>query len=257
MILAVTGHRPPKLGGYNLPNPVADAVMQALDEAFMRLRPERVYTGLALGVDQWAADICFANDIPYIAVIPFDGYGARWPEESQATYRLLLSRARSIRCLAREPPDGANVDGLIRTRNRYLIAETDALLAVFNGDAHSGTGQTVRIALQNNKPVHSVELSADIWAQARIRWDRTNARQQFNAAIQAARAVEPLQRRVNRTERVEPARRYSRVWQEEQDAFAQHFPSVVAEANQAKRHEKLKEDVTNLKPRRVIDIGED
>ena len=53
MILAVTGHRPPRLGGYIIPNPVATAVIQGLSKSLDSLLPTTVITGMALGTEQW------------------------------------------------------------------------------------------------------------------------------------------------------------------------------------------------------------
>jgi uncharacterized phage-like protein YoqJ len=254
MILAVTGHRPPKLGGYNVPNPVFDAVMRALDEALMRLQPETVLTGLAIGVDQWAASICHFNQIPYIAVIPFEGYDSRWPDRSKQDYQDLKSHAQRVVTLAPEPPEGANVDGLIRTRNRYLVRESEALLAVYNQDAGTGTGQTVNYAMQNNRPVHLVRLRPEIWAQARTTWEQEVARKAVREAQGRVQAVREFRRAVVEERRPDPPRRYSREFQEQQEEFARHFPSAVKEADEEKKAEKLKEDVADLKPRRVIEI---
>lgn len=52
MILAVTGHRPDKIGGYDRNNPLRKKLLVKIDATLARLKPERVLTGMALGVDQ-------------------------------------------------------------------------------------------------------------------------------------------------------------------------------------------------------------
>jgi uncharacterized phage-like protein YoqJ len=256
VILAVTGHRPPRLGGYRLPNAVFEAVMRSLDEQLLRLQPTAVYTGMALGVDQWAADLCAFNDIPYDAILPFEGYEAKWPSESQRVYNQLLEQARNRRFLAPRPPEGANVDGLIRMRNRYLVREADALLAVYNRDPRTGTGKTVDFALSMHKPVYFAEIRPDLWAQARTIWEQEEARREFRLSQERSRMVAQLGIRRN-SERAERMAAFDPRRRQVAENFAQAFPVVVEAANEEKRVEQIKEDIQNHKPRRVIDLGDD
>ena len=46
MILAITGHRPPSIGGYNIPNPTYDKVRQAIRDKFLELKPEKIISGM-------------------------------------------------------------------------------------------------------------------------------------------------------------------------------------------------------------------
>jgi uncharacterized phage-like protein YoqJ len=256
MILAVTGHRPPRLGGFNVPNPVFDAVMRALDEQLMSLQPEMVLTGMGLGVDQWAADLCRLNEIPYTAVIPFEGYQNAWPAESRRTYDLLIRDAALVRTLASEPPEGANVAGLLRTRNRYLINESDALLAVYSQIRETGTGQAVGYAMEQHRPVYFAQIRPEMWALARTEWERFQAQKAFREAQHREVAVRGLRQRVTPAAvRPEPPTHFSRQTIADREDFAAHrFPDAVREANDEKRAEKIKEDVNELKPRRIIEV---
>jgi len=56
MILAVTGHRPEKLGGYG--PAVAERLFNLASSELQGLRPEYVLTGMAIGWDQAVADAC-------------------------------------------------------------------------------------------------------------------------------------------------------------------------------------------------------
>src|SRR6185369_8185560 len=93
MIVAFTGHRPDKLGGYKLPNPTYLYVCQEIDKALRELKPEKVISGMALGVDQWAANIAHKLGIPFVAAVPFEGQESAWPQASQKTYRSLIKLA--------------------------------------------------------------------------------------------------------------------------------------------------------------------
>ena len=100
MIISFSGHRPDKLPnketGYKLPNPTYIHVCRQIDKALRELQPEECISGMALGIDQWAAHICIRLGIPFIAAIPFEGQEKAWPKQSQSIYKLLLAKAKSV-----------------------------------------------------------------------------------------------------------------------------------------------------------------
>lgn len=73
MIVSFTGHRPDKLGGYKLPNPTYLKVCRDINWLLKELNPEKIISGMALGVDQWAAHIAYKLGTPFVAAIPFEG----------------------------------------------------------------------------------------------------------------------------------------------------------------------------------------
>lgn len=91
--MTFTGHRPDKLGGFDLPNTVYRRVTYALDDILTRFRPELGICGMAIGFDQWAAELLIDHNIPFVAAIPFEGQEGRWPDESQDRYFALLEKA--------------------------------------------------------------------------------------------------------------------------------------------------------------------
>lgn len=166
MILTVAGHRPDKLGGYRTPNTVYNAVIREIDTWLMTLSPSRVISGMALGVDQWACELCLANDIPYTAAVPFMGYDSQWPPEAQRHYRELLSRAAEVHYVSTTniySPD------LLHERNRWMVSQSDALLVIRRPDDHQerGTDSTIDYARRRNKQIYRVELPSQIWDLAR------------------------------------------------------------------------------------------
>lgn len=174
MILAITGHRPHKLGGYNLPNPVANAVMLKLSESLKILKPEVVLTGMALGVDQWTAQICDEMQIPFDAIVAFKGYETKWPWHAQKWYRHLLGKARKVVTLS----EGEYDPSLLHQRNYWMVDNSDALLAVWDGLPGSGTAGCVRYAQLKNppKPAYRLDLTNDVWAMARVEEDLLKTR---------------------------------------------------------------------------------
>ena len=99
-LVAVTGHRPPELGGYEADNPVAKGVRDKLTEILVakrQLHPDLgVLTGLGLGAEQLAAEAAIEADVPFVAVLPYPDPDGVWPAESRRHFRQLLDQAASF-----------------------------------------------------------------------------------------------------------------------------------------------------------------
>lgn len=152
MIVAFTGHRPDKLGGYKLPNPTYIKICQALDKTLSELKPDKAISGMALGIDQWAANICIKLNIPFIAAIPFVGQEGKWPESSQKTYHALLSKAaeKVIVC------DGSYEIQKMQIRNEWMVNRCDLLIGVWDG-TKGGTGNCIEYAKSVNKDILRID----------------------------------------------------------------------------------------------------
>jgi uncharacterized phage-like protein YoqJ len=148
MIVAFTGHRPNKLGGYNLPNPIYLHVCQEIDKTLKEIKATKVITGMALGVDQWAAWVAIQNNIPFIAAIPFEGQEKAWPTKSQNTFHKLLEKAseKVIVC-----PGGYSANKM-QIRNQWMVDHCNTLIAVWDGTP-GGTGNCVAYAKSINKEI--------------------------------------------------------------------------------------------------------
>jgi len=87
----ISGHRPKYLGGYNDKNPIAKAVIEDI-EKWTQALPDNstVYSGGALGVDQWAAEAAIEQGHSVIFILPFQGFCAKWPEMSQHKLKALI-----------------------------------------------------------------------------------------------------------------------------------------------------------------------
>lgn len=148
MIIAFTGHRPDKLGGYKLPNPTYRYVCQQLESKLKELKPEKVISGMALGVDQWAAYISHKLGIPFIAAVPFEGQEGAWPTQSQKTYQKLIKLASERVVVS---PGGYSAHKM-QIRNQWMVDRCDILLAVWDGST-GGTGNCVNYAKSQNKQI--------------------------------------------------------------------------------------------------------
>jgi ribonuclease HI/uncharacterized phage-like protein YoqJ len=150
-LVAVTGHRPPELGGYD-PNPTADGVRASLAEvlaAKRQLHPDLVLlTGLGLGAEQLAAEAAAEEGVPYVAVLPYPDPDSQWPESSRRHYRRLLDGARAAVVLQAKPPATKQLAGAaLRRRDAWLARHAHEALAVWDGE-DPAVGRSVR-ALQD------------------------------------------------------------------------------------------------------------
>jgi uncharacterized phage-like protein YoqJ len=153
LYIAVTGHRPDKLGGYVVPNPLYDLVVKGLYDAFTYYKPAYVITGMALGVDQWAAELCFNLGIPFVAALPFEGQDAKWPPQSKAKFHMLLEKAANKFIICQ----GGYAPWKMQERNKWMVRAAHMMVAVWNGTS-GGTANCVGYAVDQKKFVHYVPL---------------------------------------------------------------------------------------------------
>lgn len=162
MILAGTGHRPPALG---LSYDIVDRdrldrfVYNELDYGDTN-EISLIYTGMAQGFDQSLAVAAKLLKIPYIAVLPFEGMDARWPQESRDRFNTLLKHADDVIIIRDKYSKRAYFE-----RDIYMVDQCDCLVALYNEEnKDSGTGITVGYARDKSKAVINLWES---WANER------------------------------------------------------------------------------------------
>ena len=149
MKIAVTGHRPNKLGGYSVE--AFSRLVQFASAVLRFYQPELVYTGMALGWDQAVAQACVDLNIPFIACVPFKEQESRWPEESQRRFRDLCAKAKEVVVVS----GGEFSAAKMQVRNEYMVDHADGVVALWNGSS-GGTGNCVRYAQNEGKDVRVV-----------------------------------------------------------------------------------------------------
>lgn len=149
--MAFTGHRPEKLGGYG-PSRLQWAVRGALREALLALNPSLCISGMALGVDQWAAEACLELDIPFVAAVPFAGQESRWPAESQRHYHELLKRAWRVHVVS----GGGYAPEKMHTRNEWMVDHCNTLVSVWNGSS-GGTNNCREYAVKQEREIYWID----------------------------------------------------------------------------------------------------
>lgn len=141
-ILAMTGHRPDKLGGYDLRSAYACRVRDAIRNSLNMIGDLGfVISGMALGVDQMAAEICIELGIPFVAAVPHEGQELMWPEAAQRHYHDLLSQSEKVFIIS---PGGYSAKKM-RKRNEWMVDCCDILLAVWDGTT-GGTSNCIKYA---------------------------------------------------------------------------------------------------------------
>jgi uncharacterized phage-like protein YoqJ len=146
MIIAGTGHRPDKLGGYDWK--VADRLFDVALTGLERLKPTKLISGMALGWDQAVARAAVALNIPFIAAIPFVGQEKKWPESSQITFRLLYGLAAEVVIVC----DGGYAGWKMQKRNEWMVDHCDHVLALWNGSS-GGTENCIKYAEAKGRPI--------------------------------------------------------------------------------------------------------
>lgn len=151
MIVGFTGSRPQKLGGFVLPNPIYNKICKETERLLLELKPEKCISGMALGYDQYAANICLKLKIPFIAAIPFVGQEAIWPEDSKKAYNYLLRTAERQVIIS----EGSYSAYKMQIRNEYIVNNSDIIIACHDGTA-GGTKNCVDYAKSINKKIYTI-----------------------------------------------------------------------------------------------------
>lgn len=149
-IIAVTGHRPNELGGYNY---VIRSRLESFATGILAERkPDLVITGMAQGWDQAVALACRTLAIPYWAAIPVRGQEGMWPLQAQDFYRELLRDAVGQTIVS----EGGYAAWKMTKRNEFMINRATSVLALWNGDPDGGTAHAVGYAYKSGRDVENV-----------------------------------------------------------------------------------------------------
>jgi uncharacterized phage-like protein YoqJ len=150
MIVAGTGHRPPRLGltystdDHNLLVGFVRKELAKLEGVNM------VLTGGAQGFDQALYAAAWELGIPYTVAVPFVGQEVKWPEDAKRFYQAMLDDAADVVIVC----DGGYAGWKFVQRDKWLVDHSDVLWALLDDRPEkSGTRHTVEHAVENNKPV--------------------------------------------------------------------------------------------------------
>lgn len=153
MIIAVTGHRPNKLWGYNTARPQYAQVAKALGRVIDHLGADTLITGMALGFDQIAAEVAKdRDDVRFVAAVPFKDQPSRWPYISRHHYFQLLDAADEIDIVC----EGEYEPQKMQVRNEWMVDHADVIVALWDGTP-GGTRNCLAYAAKQAKPVFRMD----------------------------------------------------------------------------------------------------
>ncbi|MEA2704511.1 MAG: ribonuclease [Actinomycetota bacterium] len=146
-MVAVVGHKPPQMGGYE-PNAISDRVRAQLADvlaAKAELHPNLVVlTGLGLGAEQLGAEAAAEAGVPYVAVLPYPDPDTKWSKSARREFRGLLDAATTQVVMENGPPATKQQAGAaLRRRDAWIARNADEALAVWDGE-DATTGRAVR-----------------------------------------------------------------------------------------------------------------
>lgn len=164
---AITGHRSQRFRFKNNEKaPLCINIKAALTEQIKRHYDQGVrtfYTGGAVGVDTWAAEIILGlkrqkeyTEIELFVAIPFPGQSDKFSEGQRNRYNKILSLCNHKRVINHHYSAIA-----FKRRNYFMVDQSQYLIAVYDQDrsVRSGTGQTVNYATK--KGLHQTFIHPD------------------------------------------------------------------------------------------------
>lgn len=146
MIVAFTGHRPPKAGLTYSHDAEGDweAVSRVMNWATDW--PDAIHhfiVGGALGFDTLAARAAMGVGLPYVVYVPFVGQSSVWPASAQARYQLMLDNADGVNIVC----EGGYSPEKMQIRNMAMVNDADVMVAWWDGSP-GGTSNCVQYAQQ-------------------------------------------------------------------------------------------------------------
>lgn len=141
-----SGHRPDSLPwGYDEKDLRCAKIKASLEEQirFFYSKGKRCFiSGMAEGIDTYAAEIVLRlagelEGLQLICVFPY-------PQLGRVRQQCIAECASRMIVLFPEYSAGC-----MNARNRFLVNSSSAIIAVYTGNAKSGTGSTLRMAVEN------------------------------------------------------------------------------------------------------------
>lgn len=156
MKIAITGHRPEKLGGYRpcMKHKILKGHMEWNLKNFQQapINDIILISGCALGIDQWWMETGIKLNLPVIAAVPFKGFDSKWPISSQKYLQELLDKCQEVKYIC-EPGYAAYK---LQKRNEWMVDNCDLLIAYWDGSS-GGTKNCWDYAVKQKKDLIRVD----------------------------------------------------------------------------------------------------
>jgi uncharacterized phage-like protein YoqJ len=153
MRIAVTGHRPGKLGdewngiGY-YSDKIRTYLQKIINEYTQPWNPTLTcISGMALGVDMIWAELAIENDLPFVAAIPCLNQEVKWSERQKQRYHAILNHPNCEKRIITPSPYNHEV---MQIRNEWMVDNCNLLVGVWDGSS-GGTGNCIAYALKQKR----------------------------------------------------------------------------------------------------------
>ena len=161
--VCISGHRPEKLPT-GAPLRMLQSLLFREIESAMEEGADTFYTGMARGVDLWAADMIlhFRRQYPAVRLICVLPYADRLlPENGAERFHVRAVMQAADRVI---PLSEHYYRGCYRDRNAYMVRHSQRIIALL-ADIRSGTGQTVHMAERAGLEMHVLSVQEAIRQQ--------------------------------------------------------------------------------------------
>lgn len=156
LILGFTAHRPNSLiGGWECYERGHLMELSEFLACFLDVyEPDVVRLGMATGGDIAMAYACYANQVKFIACVPFPGQERKWSPKVQNFYNFLLKEALAVNyTLDKQPKDKQTAVKVLMQRNKDVANGVDIMLALWNKQPKGGTYNCIRYCQSIHVPV--------------------------------------------------------------------------------------------------------
>jgi uncharacterized phage-like protein YoqJ len=153
MTIAVIGHRPDKLGKeYDMRGPTSRKIYNSLDLLVTELRPRKMISGMALGVDMIFANLAINKGIDLVCAVPFEGQEMKWNQNSRKVYNAILRRSKEVRVIC----GVGYAPWKMQKRNEWMVNNSDMLIAVWDV-TEGGTWNCVNYAVDKGREIRRID----------------------------------------------------------------------------------------------------
>lgn len=153
MNICVTGHRPPKLYGYDIHNEKWNRLKELFKQILIDKECDEAISGMALGTDQvFALSVIELKEAGYNiklhCAIPCINYTFKWIKESVKLYDEIIAKSDKYKIVT----DSFYKPWVMQKRNEYMVDNSDIVIAVWDGSP-SGTLNCIKYAEKQGKEI--------------------------------------------------------------------------------------------------------
>ena len=153
MKICLTGHRPSKMYGYDLSDERWQNLKENLKAILRSYDCTEAISGMALGCDMiFALAVLELKEegmpIDLRCAVPVKSQESKWNASDIRRYKQILEAADFVDILS----EGPYKPYLMQERNKYMVDNSDVVIAVWNG-GKGGTSNCVDYAVKQNKKI--------------------------------------------------------------------------------------------------------